>query len=158
MANGEHRILLVDDDKIIRKRLKKLLDQDGHETFTAGDGQKGLEVFDKEDPEIVILDIKMPGMSGIDVLRRIKERSRESEVIMITGHGGVETAIEAMRGGAFGAPPLIGSSGRIRAAAGNEPRGSHPDRAPRRLLPRELPKTRESCCPAPAMKLRRWPR
>ena len=96
------KILVVDDDKTLRERLKRLLDLDDHEIFIAENGMRGLEVFDKEGPEIVILDIKMPGMDGIEVLWKIKERSDVTEVIIITGHGGVETAIEAMKGGAFG--------------------------------------------------------
>jgi len=100
------RILVVDDEEIIRKRMKSLLELDGHETFTAGDGQEGLEGLCKEHPEIALLDIKMPGMDGIEVLKKIKEKSqksaKETEVIIITGHGGVDTAIEALREGAFG--------------------------------------------------------
>ena len=96
------KILVVDDDKTLRERLKRLLDLDDHEIFIAENGMRGLEVFDKEGPEIVILDIKMPGMDGIEVLGKIKERSDVTEVIIVTGHGGVETAIEAMKGGAFG--------------------------------------------------------
>ena len=96
------KILVIDDEEIIRKRLKSLLELDGYETFTAGDGQEGLKVFRKENPEIALVDIKMPGMDGIEVLRKIKEERGKTEVIIITGHGGVETAIQAMKDGAFG--------------------------------------------------------
>ena len=95
------KILVIDDEKIIRERLKRLLELDNYETFTAEDGRKGLEIFDKEKPEILLVDIKMPGMDGIEVLSKIKEKSKETEVIIITGHGGVDTAIQAMRQGAF---------------------------------------------------------
>jgi signal transduction histidine kinase len=96
------KILVVDDEKIIRERLKKLLEMDGYRAFVAGNGQEGLEVFNREKPEISLLDIKMPGMDGIEMLERIKEKSKTAEVIMVTGHGGVDTAIQAMKGGAFG--------------------------------------------------------
>ncbi len=95
------KILVIDDEKIIRDQMKKLLDLDDYETFTAEDGQTGLKIYDQEQPDIALVDVKMPGMSGIEVLKRMKERSTATEVIIITGHGGVETAIEALKLGAF---------------------------------------------------------
>ena len=68
------KILVVDDEKIIRERLKRLLDLDDHETSVAEDGQNALEIFNKEGPEIVLLDIKMPGMDGIEVARKTGNR------------------------------------------------------------------------------------
>ena len=96
------KILLIDDEALIRDRMKKLLTLDDYEAFTAEDGKKGLEVFKKEKPDIVLLDIKMPGIDGIEVLKKIREQPEKTEIIMITGHGGVETAVEAIRAGAFG--------------------------------------------------------
>ncbi|MFH1292650.1 MAG: response regulator, partial [Pseudomonadota bacterium] len=96
------KILVIDDEKIIRERMAKLLELDDYETFSAESGPKGLEIFKKEKPDIVLLDIKMPGMDGIEVLKKIKEESKETQVIIMTGHGGVETAIEALKEGAFG--------------------------------------------------------
>ena len=96
------KVLVIDDEKIIRDRMKKILGLDGYETFTAEDGEKGLEIFHKEKPEIALVDVKMPGMDGIEVLKNIKEKSEVTEVIIITGHGGVETAIDALKQGAFG--------------------------------------------------------
>lgn len=95
------KILVIDDEKIIRDRLKKLLELDGHDAFVAEDGANGLEVFRREKPDIIFVDIKMPGMDGIEVLKRIRENSSKTEVIIITGHGGVETAIQALQQGAF---------------------------------------------------------
>jgi len=95
------KILIIDDDKVIRERLTRLLETDGYEIFTAEDGKKGLSIFDQENPQIALVDIRMPGMNGIEVLKNIKEKSSEAEVIIITGHGGVDTAIQAMREGAF---------------------------------------------------------
>lgn len=96
------KILIIDDEQIIRERMSKLLQLDDYETVTAGDGLTGLEMLEQEKPEVALVDIKMPGMDGIEVLRRAKEQALETEFIMITGHGGIETAIEALKIGAFG--------------------------------------------------------
>lgn len=95
------RILVVDDEEIIRGRLKKLLEMDGYETDTAENGQKGLELFAAKNPDVVLLDIKMPGIDGIQVLEKMKETPNLTEVFIMTGHGGLETAIQAIRIGAF---------------------------------------------------------
>ncbi len=98
------RILIIDDDRIIRERLKKLLDLEDHRTSIAEDGRQGLDLFRRERPDIVLLDIKMPGMDGIEVLKKIKKGPKtqaRAEVIIITGHGEVKTAIEALKEGAF---------------------------------------------------------
>jgi two-component system sensor histidine kinase/response regulator len=100
------KILVIDDEPIIRRRLKNLLELDNHNVLTAENGKNGLNIFKKElksrkKIEIVLVDIKMPGMDGIEVLKQLKEMARETEVILITGHGGVETAIKAMREGAY---------------------------------------------------------
>lgn len=95
------RILVIDDEKIIRERLRNNLVLDDYEVSIAADGRKGLTLFDRELPQIVLVDMKMPGIDGIDVLRSIKKKSKNTEVIIITGHGGIETAIEALREGAF---------------------------------------------------------
>lgn len=95
------KILVIDDEQIIRERLKKLLELDGYEAHIAENGPKGLEIFKVQKPEIVLVDIKMPGMDGIEVLNEIKKIQNQTEVIIITGHGGIETAIEALRKGAF---------------------------------------------------------
>ena len=95
------KILLIDDEKIIRDRLGRLMEMDGYTMFYGEDGPSGLAAFEKEHPDIVCLDIKMPGMDGIEVLKKIKEAKTKTEVIMMTGHGGTETAILALRLGAF---------------------------------------------------------
>jgi DNA-binding response OmpR family regulator len=96
------KVLVIDDEEIIRERLSKLLELDDYETFTAGDGEEGLKIVNEEKPEIALVDIKMPGLDGIEVLRKIREDAEETQVILITGHGGVETAIQALKEGAFG--------------------------------------------------------
>lgn len=73
------------------------LRNDGYEVLTAEDGKRGLELFEKESPPIVLTDIKMPGMDGIEVLKRIKEISPETEVIVVTGHGDMDVAIQSLQ-------------------------------------------------------------
>ncbi len=96
-----NKILIIDDELIIRERLSMLLKLEGYKTFEAESGRDGLELFIKENPDILLVDIKMPGMDGIEVLKKIKEMKSYAEVIMITGHGGIETVIEALKLGAF---------------------------------------------------------
>lgn len=94
------RVLLIDDEKTNVDVLALSLRSDGYDVLTACSGKEGLEIFNRESPDIVITDIKMPGMDGIDVLKTIKERSETAEVIITTGHGDVENAIEALKYGA----------------------------------------------------------
>jgi len=99
------KILIIDDDKIIRERLQKLLSLEGYETLVAENGINGLKLMRENKPDVVLLDIKMPGVEGPEVLQEIKGGAEEvatAEVIVITGHGGIDTAIEALKGGAFG--------------------------------------------------------
>jgi two-component system, NtrC family, sensor kinase len=98
------KILLIDDEEANVRVLGMSLRSDGHEVVTALSGEEGLEVFLRETPELVLTDIKMPGMDGIEVLQRIKERTPDAEVIIITGHGDIDNAIEALK---FGASDFI---------------------------------------------------
>ena len=95
------KILIIDDEKIIRTRLKNLLDIDNYAVFTAETGAKGLAICQKEKIEIALIDLRMPDIDGIKVLREIKKKSKLTEVIIITGHSGIKTAIEALKEGAF---------------------------------------------------------
>ena len=96
------KLLVIDDAEMFRTRMRDMLILDGHTVSIAANGIEGLEVFCREKPDIVITDVCMPGMDGIEVLRKIKELSEKTEVILLTGHGEVETAISAMKMGAFG--------------------------------------------------------
>jgi len=90
----EH-ILVIDDEKPILSMFRFLLGFYGYTVLTAENGEAGLEIFRKENPPIVFLDIKMPGMDGLSVLKQIKKISPETEVILITGHGNEELEKEA---------------------------------------------------------------
>lgn len=91
------KILVVDDEESIRRLMKIALTHKGHEVVTAETGEKGIEVFQAEKPEIVLTDIKMPGIDGIEVLKRLKEIEPDTQVIVITGHGDMTSAIKALR-------------------------------------------------------------
>ena len=92
--------MLIDDEPDILRVLSMSLKADGYDVVTAPNGTEGVAAFEKEKPDIVITDIKMPGMDGIEVLRKIKELNDDTEVIIITGHGDIENAIEALKHGA----------------------------------------------------------
>ncbi len=91
------KILLVDDEEGIRTVLGITLADYGYEVLKAGSGGEALRLFREKKPAIVLTDIKMPGMDGIQVLRKIKEESPDTEVIMITGHGAMELAIQSLK-------------------------------------------------------------
>ncbi len=95
------KILVIDDEEIIRRRICDLLELDEFTPLAAADGKTGLEIFKDENPAVVLLDLKMPGIDGLEVLDEIKKVSPTTEVIIITGHGGVEAAIQALRRDAF---------------------------------------------------------
>ncbi len=95
------KILLVDDDEMIRKSAGAFLRKMGHEVIFATNGREGLERFEQEGADIVISDIMMPDVDGLDFMRSLKERGSDVEVILVTGHGDLETAVEALRQGAF---------------------------------------------------------
>ena len=95
------KILVIDDERSIRNSMKDILQYEGHEVELAENGMEGLVSVKSEKPDIVFCDIKMPKMEGIEVLERIKEFSADTPVIMISGHGTIDTAIEAIRKGAY---------------------------------------------------------
>src|ERR1039457_6110531 len=95
------KILVVDDEHLIRWSLEQNLRKQGYEILTAGNGEDALKLVREEQPEMVLLDIHMPGISGLEVLDKIKEFDEDIIVLMVTAHGGLETAVNAMRMGAY---------------------------------------------------------
>jgi two-component system response regulator FlrC len=95
------RILVADDEPGIREFLSDALELDGHDVVTAEDGTAAAALVDREGFDLVITDLKMPGMDGMDLLRKIRSEQPETEVIMLTAHGTVNNAVEAMKLGAF---------------------------------------------------------
>lgn len=100
MSAPAGRILIVDDEEGIREILSRLVRKEGFEALAAPDGETALELLRRETPEILLLDIKMPGLDGMETLRRAKELDRDLPVIIITSHGLVKGAVEALRAGA----------------------------------------------------------
>jgi len=91
------KVLLIDDEAPIRKVLGLYLRSKHYEVLTAADGKEGIEVFQEARPPIVLTDIRMPGVDGIEVLERIKQIAPETEVIVVTGHGDMDLAIKALQ-------------------------------------------------------------
>jgi DNA-binding NtrC family response regulator len=98
MAKG--RILVVDDEAHARNTLAALLADEGYTVETAADAFKALGKIDEEAPDLVLTDLQMPGMSGVDLLRKLRERAADLTVVLMTAHGDVQTAVSAMREGA----------------------------------------------------------
>ncbi len=97
MAN----ILVIDDERSIRNSLKEVLEYENHKVDLAVDGLEGLDIISKNTYDIILCDIKMPKMDGIEVLEKVHEMAPDATVIMISGHGNIDTAVEAIKKGAF---------------------------------------------------------
>jgi len=98
----ESKILIVDDDKSVSNFLGRFLKQKGYLSVqSVNTGQEALDIIKKEDIRLVLLDIKLPGTNGIDVLRKIKEMEKDTVIIMITGFPEEDTAKEALKLGAY---------------------------------------------------------
>jgi DNA-binding NtrC family response regulator len=101
VAVSKTKILIVDDELIMRESLGGWLERDGHDVQTAASGEEALEKVKETQFDIFLVDIKMEGMSGLDVLRSVKEGDPDAEVVMITAYGSIPSAIEAMKDGAY---------------------------------------------------------
>lgn len=94
------KLMLVDDEERFLSTTKKLLSKKGYDVLTAVSGSEALETLKHKSVHVVILDVKMPGMDGLETLRAIKMEFPLVEVIMLTGHGTVESAVEGLKAGA----------------------------------------------------------
>lgn len=101
MGESKFRLLLVDDEEQFRQTLGKRLKEYGYDVDGVGTGMDALEVLGKQPVDVVVLDIRMPGLSGLETLAEVRKRNLGVEVILLTGHSDVPSAIEGMRLGAF---------------------------------------------------------
>lgn len=95
------KILIIDDERSIRNTLKEILEFEGHEISLAEDGTSGLEAAATGNFDVIFCDIKMPGMDGVEVLDKLSESGNEAPVVMISGHGSIDTAVECIKKGAY---------------------------------------------------------
>ena len=101
MTSFNENILVIDDDPDIREVLKDRLESSGFRVLVAASGKEGLELLEKQSPQLILLDIEMPAMSGLEVLKEIGKRELDITVVMITAYGTIERAVEAMKAGAY---------------------------------------------------------
>jgi DNA-binding response OmpR family regulator len=101
MMTEKIKILMVDDEEQFRRTTAKILTRKGYETTSAGSGEEAIEVLRKAPHDVVVLDIKMPGMDGHETLAEIKKIDPDVPVIMLTGHGALESARQSLKSGAF---------------------------------------------------------
>ena len=94
-------ILIVDDEKSIIETLSSILEDEGYDVVTASSGEKGLKMFSKYNPNIILLDIWMPDMDGIETLKQIRAKDKDVSIIMISGHSNIDTAVQAIKLGAY---------------------------------------------------------
>ncbi len=95
------RILVIDDESAIRDSLKMVLEYEGYEVMQAATGEEGVKLVEREAPDLVFLDIKMPGMDGMEVLQKLKHMVDNTPIVVFSGHGSINAAVEATRLGAF---------------------------------------------------------
>ena len=95
------RVLIIDDEEGVRSSLRMIFEYEGYECLLAASGEAGLKIAEREDPDLVFLDIKMPQLDGMEVLKRLKAREDSPPVVILSGHGNIQTAVEATKLGAY---------------------------------------------------------
>ena len=95
------RILVIDDEEGVRSSLKMILEYDGYDVMLAATGEEGVKLLDRETPDLVFLDIKMPGMDGLEVLQKLQHLVETTPIVVISGHADMATAVKATKLGAF---------------------------------------------------------
>ena len=98
---AEHTLLIVDDDALIRRSLGAVLRLEGYDVIEANGGGEALRALEQADPDLVVTDFNMPEIDGLQLLREIRARKPDVPVILVTGYGTVEHAVDAMRAGAY---------------------------------------------------------
>jgi DNA-binding NtrC family response regulator len=96
-----HKILIIDDDEVLLKLLSMTLMEEGYSVLSTADGPQGITLYKDQEPALVLLDLGLPSMSGIEVLKELRRLNNKAKVIVITGYGSVESAVVAIRHGAW---------------------------------------------------------
>jgi DNA-binding response OmpR family regulator len=96
-----YKILIIDDDEVLLSLLSQTLGEEGYDVVSTADGPQGILLYKKHQPALVLLDLGLPTISGIEVLREIREFDGKAKVIVVTGYGSVESAVVAIRYGAW---------------------------------------------------------
>ncbi|MGA9364572.1 MAG: response regulator [Bacteroidota bacterium] len=96
-----HKILVIDDDEVLLRLLSINLGEAGYSVLTTADGPRGITLYKEQMPSLVLLDLGLPTMSGVEVLREIRALDSKAKVIVVTGYGSVESAVTAIRHGAW---------------------------------------------------------
>lgn len=99
-AKTSATLLIIDDDEVVRASLAAYLEDSGFSVLQASNGQQGLQVFERDQPDLVICDLRMPQMGGLELIRQVTERAPQTPVIVVSGAGVMNDAVEALRLGA----------------------------------------------------------
>jgi two-component system nitrogen regulation response regulator NtrX len=97
----KQRVLVIDDEAGIRDHMRMILEYEGYECSVAPLAEEGIAAFERDGPDVVFLDVKMPGMDGLEALRKLRELNDQVPIVMISGHATIQTAVEATKSGAF---------------------------------------------------------
>src|SRR5262249_49896111 len=95
MSTDKLKVLIVDDETALAETMAEALERSGYDVVTAHSGAEGLRILERQEPSVILTDLKMEGMDGLTLLRKAKEDLPDAEVVVITGHGDVKTAVEA---------------------------------------------------------------
>lgn len=96
-----HKILVIDDDEVLLRLVSISLEEAGYSVLSTADGPRGIALYKEQKPSLVLLDLGLPTMSGVEVLREIRAIDNKAKVIVVTGYGSVESAVAAIRYGAW---------------------------------------------------------
>jgi two-component system, response regulator RegA len=118
--DAQPSVLLVDDDATLRERLARALRERGFDVRTAGSADEAMALVKVDSPELAVLDLKMPGRSGLDLLREMREHDPATRVVVLTGYGSIATAVEATKLGAIGYMPKPVDADELLAAFARE--------------------------------------
>ena len=98
---AKEKILIVDDEEVLRNLANEILSEEGYQVSLAGSGEEALGYFNRDSFDLVIADLKMPGMDGMELLKKIKEKDPDAQVILLTSHLSPTTALSSLEAGAF---------------------------------------------------------